>query len=216
MWPIQTTLGCSLWHIPHFFLFISRMKPKSSPLCFSLQRSVDLICNLREEKNLSAERRKQWCSYGGQLKPNAWDNCSSEKKKSIKQTRRSVRENLYFDSQLWDCASNHVHQKGDVFHAQLPGICFYNATSWKMSRLEQSKRERRQNDSVHILVSPSCSVCFACLDQVSRMCWCPLLWCSLAPSTGRHRSPWHCWGGSCRALPSWSQGFSRRRYSSGC
>lgn len=199
------------------------MKPNSSPLWFALQCSVDLICNLREEKAwVQKDRvwsRKQWCSCGGQLKPNAWGYCSlgkKKKKKSIKQTRRSVRENFCFNSQLWDCASDHVHQKGDVFHAELPGICFYNATSWKMSRLEQSKRERRQNDSVHILVSPPCSVCFVCLDQVSLMCWCPLLWCSLAPGAGRHRGPWHCWGGSCRAGPSWSWGPCCRRYSSGC
>ncbi|KAM6091796.1 uncharacterized protein LJ206_005110 isoform 1-T1 [Theristicus caerulescens] len=78
---------------------------------------------LKGGKNLSAERRslerKKWCSYGGQLKYSAWG-YSLEKKKSIKQTRRSVRENFYFNSQLWDCASDHVHQKGDVLHAEFP------------------------------------------------------------------------------------------------
>lgn len=57
----------------------------------------------------------------------------------MEQTGRSVWENLYFNSQLGACASDHVYQKGDVFHAELPGICFYNATSWKMSRLDQSE-----------------------------------------------------------------------------
>lgn len=127
-----------------------------------------------------------------------------KKKKSIKQTRRSVRENFYFNRQLWDCASDHVHEKGDVFHAELPGICFYNATSWKMSRLEQSK----EGEETGWQCSHSGSACFTCLDQACLMRWCRLLRCSLAPGTGRHRGPWHGWGGSCRVVLSWSWGFS--------
>lgn len=196
------------------------MKPNSSPLCFSLQCSVDLICNLREEKNWVQKdqvwSRKKWCSYGGQLKPNAWGYCSLEKKKNIKQIRRSVRENFYFNSQFWDCAGDHVHQKGDVLHAELPGICFYNATSWKMSRLEQSKRERRQNESVHILVSPALFSVF-CLpgSSISNVLspfaavfpgtWHRQIWRSMEPLGWKHQG--------CMELELWP--FWRRCFS-GC
>lgn len=146
------------------------MKPDSGPLHFSLQCSVNLICNLREVKTW-VQKYHVWSVVflWGQLKPNAWGYCSLKKKpkKSIEQTRRSIRENFCFNSQLWDCASDHVHQKGEVFHAELPGICFYNATFWKMSRLEQSKEEPGWQCSHSGFCPPPHSVCFTCLDQVS-------------------------------------------------
>lgn len=46
------------------FLFISRTKPNSSPLCFSSQSSVGIICNLKEEKNELRKNRSGAGSSG--------------------------------------------------------------------------------------------------------------------------------------------------------
>lgn len=100
----------------------------------------------------------------------------------VKQTRRSMRENFYFSSKLWGCASNHVHQKEDVFHGELPGICFYNATSWKMIRLEQSKREETEWQCLHPGF-PSLSLAECVLPA-----WIKHLWCVGALGCG---VPWH-------------------------
>lgn len=171
MWPIQ---GCSFWHIL-CSLLISRMKLNSNPLCFSLLSSVGIICNCREEKKMSTERKsleqEQWCCFGEQLKPNAWGYCSLEKKAWNRLGDLSEKISISTASLGLVLVITYT-RKVMCFMLSFQVFAFIMQHPERWAGWTRVKREREQNDSIHLLVN-KVVVNLGCESPSRELWWSP-------------------------------------------